>query len=243
MNLSMEFPKIIAHRGASAYAPENTILAMQKAKALGSTMVEFDVVLSKDSVPIILHDERLNRTTNAKGYCYEHSLKELKQLDAGKWFSKSTAGEKIPTLAEILIALQELGLSANIEIKPTHHDASKLAAIVLAKVNEYWTDDVNKLIFSSFSPDILTALRDFSPDIQLGLLLHEWRDDWYDLVEKNRCLSIHLNKRIVTEKRIRLIKEKELALLCYVVNWRYQAKKLLAKGVDAVFSDYPDLLL
>ncbi len=233
---------VIAHRGASAYVPENTILAMQKARELGASMVEFDVTLSKDKVPIIIHDDKLNRTTNGKGYCYAHSLKELKQLDAGRWFSKKFADLRIPTLAETLSALLELGLSANIELKTAHDSPDGFAAIVLAKVNEYWTDSMDKLIFSSFDERVLKALRSFSPDIHLGLLLHEWTDDWEGKAEAYQCVSLHINQRVLSEKRIQAIKSKDYLLLSYVVNRRRKAQKLLKYGVDAIFSDYPDLL-
>ena len=99
----MNLPKIIAHRGASAYTPENTLMAFQKASELGASMVEFDVMLSKDGVPVVIHDENIKRTTNGRGLVNEFTLKELQTFDAGRWFSrKFSQQETIPDFKSVL---------------------------------------------------------------------------------------------------------------------------------------------
>src|SRR5687767_2537589 len=110
-------PPVIAHRGASFYAPENTMAAFRKAAQLGVNWVEFDVVATKDGMPVVFHDDELNRTTNGVGMLSDYSHAYLQTLDAGSWFDARFAGETIPTLAQVLTFLAEMKLNANIELK------------------------------------------------------------------------------------------------------------------------------
>jgi len=111
-------PPVIAHRGASGYAPENTMASFVKAAQLGIKWVEFDVVLAKCGTPIIFHDETLDRTSNAHGLIDDYTYTQLQAFDAGKWFHPHFSSERIPTLAQVLVFLYEAGMSANVEIKP-----------------------------------------------------------------------------------------------------------------------------
>src|SRR3990167_7450135 len=111
-------PPVIAHRGASAYAPENTLAAFRKAHDLGIQWIEFDVMLSADHVPIIFHDNLLDRTTNGRGEVGDFSFKALHELDAGAWFNPKFSGEHIPSLQDTVAFLRQTGMAANIEIKP-----------------------------------------------------------------------------------------------------------------------------
>lgn len=239
----MNIPPIIAHRGASGYTPENTLCAFQKARELGAEMIEFDVKLSADGEPVIMHDDNLKRTTDSKGPCAAFSLAELKKLDAGRWFSKKFKGEQIPTLVETLSLMSRIGLSANIEIKPCPGRGPETAVTVLSRVNEHWPDTLPPPLYSSFDLDVLACLRELSPDIHLGLLLHTWREDWHELIEKFQCTSLNINYAALTQARIETIKKTNILLLVYVVNRKRRALKLLKQGVDAIFTDYPDLLL
>src|ERR1700733_4706071 len=112
-------PKVLAHRGISHLAPENTIAAFEKAKDLGCHWLEFDVMLSKDEHPVIFHDETLNRTTNAKGHLAGKTWHQLQALDAGAWFSKTYQGETIPSLEAVLSLMKKNHAHAVVEIKPT----------------------------------------------------------------------------------------------------------------------------
>ena len=111
-------PRVIGHRGAAAAAPENTLVSLQKAKELGASWVEFDVKLTRDGVPILMHDERLERTTDGRGEVALTTLNDLQKLDAGGWFGPAFRGEPVPTLEAALALCAELGLGINVEIKP-----------------------------------------------------------------------------------------------------------------------------
>lgn len=235
--------KIIGHRGASAYAPENTIAAFDKALAMGCKYVEFDVILSADGQPFVFHDDNLKRTTNGKGEIGQVSAEYLQTLDAGKWFSRRFRGEKIPHFSEVLQWLTGSNVQANIEIKPYPGKAEETTVAVLAQINRYWPPAKELPLVSSFDLKALNLCRSLSPEMPLGLLLDKWDDDCLNKAKELHCYSIHFNKRALSAARVKQVKEQGYAVLAYTVNRKRQAKKLFGWGVDAVFSDYPDLLL
>lgn len=234
---------IIAHRGASAYAPENTFAAFDKAVAFGSRFIEFDVMLSADQEAFVFHDEHLTRTTSGQGEIGLVSADYLKSLEAGSWFSKRFLGEKIPTLSDMLRWLILHNVHANIEIKPYPGMIKETTIEVLAQINRYWPADKPLPLVSSFHVEALSLCRSMAPEIPIGFLLHVWDEQWLTTAEALNCTSIHLNKQLVTAARVREMKDKGYLVYAYTVNNQAQASKLLDSGVDAVFSDYPDLLL
>lgn len=233
---------IIGHRGAAAYAPENTIASFDKALGLGCNWIEFDVMLSADGEPFIFHDDNLKRTTNGRGQ-FGHVLADYVQsLDAGSWFSKGFKGEKIPHFSDVIQWLVFTNCNANVEIKPFPGTTEQTAVAVLSCINRFWPASKPLPLVSSFDYDALALCRTLSPELPLGLLLDSWDDNWLLKAAELHCYSLHLNKSILTAKRVEAIKEAGYQLYAYTVNRRRQARKLLDWGVDAVFSDYPDLL-
>ncbi|MFC3907818.1 glycerophosphodiester phosphodiesterase [Legionella dresdenensis] len=233
---------VIGHRGASGYAPENTIAAFDKALALGCTFIEFDVMLSADGEPFVFHDESLKRTTNGKGEFGLVDASYLGSLDAGKWFSRHFKGEKIPHFREVLKWLTFTNLNANIEIKPYPGTAAQTAVAVLSHINRYWPSGKPLPLISSFELEALTLCHSLAPEMPLGLLLDEWDINWHDKARDLSCYSVHMNRRALTSDRVQEIKSQGYKLYVYTVNRKRQARKLLEWGADAVFSDYPDLL-
>ncbi len=233
---------LFAHRGASALAPENTLAAMQLAQKLGAKWVEFDVTLSKDGDVFVFHDKTLDRTTDQHGLIAKKTAKVLKKADAGSWFSPEYKGATIPTLAELLPALGELGLSVNIELKPHDNRITELVVKVLDTVREHWPAQAAPPLFSSFSHQAMVELRQRDPQAKIGLLLHEWRMEWQAEADALQCTSIHVDREILTPRRIAAIKHTGRAVYCYTINTRSSAQRLFAQGVDGIFSNYPDLL-
>lgn len=234
--------KIIGHRGASAYAPENTMAAFDKAMAMGCRCLEFDVMLSNDGEPFVFHDETLKRTTNGRGEIGKVTAEYLQSLDAGRWFASRFRGEKIPHFRDVLQWLTFSDMKANIEIKPYPGTTEQTTIAVLSHINRYWPQSKEMPLISSFDLAALTLCRSLSPEMPLGLLLEGWDKEWLVKAKALQCYSIHFNKRALTEERVKQVKEQGYNVLAYTVNRRRQAKKLLYWGVDAVFSDYPDLL-
>ncbi|WP_207384176.1 glycerophosphodiester phosphodiesterase [Legionella nagasakiensis] len=238
----MQVERLISHRGASAYAPENTLVAFDKALAMGCRFIEFDVMLSADGEAFIFHDETLQRTTNGRGAFGLTTSAVLKSLDAGRWFSKQYQGVRIPTLREALDWLIASEVQANIEIKPYPGQTEETAVAVLTHLNRYWPQERPWPLLSSFEVEVLDLCHNISPEMPLGLLLDQWQEHWLEQARRLNCYSVHLNKRVLTKSRVEEIKQYDYKVYAYTVNRRRQAEKLLNWGVDAVFSDYPDLL-
>ncbi|KTD19018.1 glycerophosphodiester phosphodiesterase [Legionella jordanis] len=234
--------KIIGHRGASAYAPENTLLAFDRALALGCHFLEFDVMVSADGEPFIFHDDHLKRTTNGQGEFGLVTAEYLSSLDAGAWFSRKFRGEKIPHFRQALEWLDENNVQANIEIKPYPGTTEQTTVAVLSHINRYWPSNKPLPLISSFDLAALQLCRNLAPEMPLGLLLDKWDEHWLQKARELQCFSVHYNKRALTAERVASIKAQGFNLLVYTVNRKRQAKKLFEWGVDAIFSDYPDLL-
>ena len=154
----LQIPQIIGHRGACAYAPENTLASIRKAAAQGARWVEFDVRLTREGDLVLMHDEDVKRTTNGKGRVVELTLAELGALDAGAWFGGAFAGECVPGLAETIALLRELGLGANIEIKTGKPEARATAEALARILAAHWRAAAPPLI-SSFDVQALEAMQ------------------------------------------------------------------------------------
>lgn len=245
MNTILQFsPPVIAHRGASAYAPENTIAAFSKAVDLGIKWVEFDVMFAACGEPIVFHDESLERTTQSAGEVNQYPYSYLQSLDAGSWFNPCFAGERIPSLAQTVAWLKTNKMNANVEIKGLPGDEEKLVQRSLQELAPLLEQRQSPcILFSSFSVEALFFLRKYAPDCAIGLLMHEWLPDWQHIVQSLNCVSVHVNEEIMTKERAAEIKSMNKYLLCYTVNDVKRAKLLYSWGVDAVFSDMPDQIL
>ena len=242
MTQNQSVSNIIGHRGAAGYAPENTLAAFNKALSLGCRYIEFDVMLSADGEPFVIHDESLKRTTNGRGEVGLVTAEYLQSLDAGRWYSKRFLGEKIPHLTEVIEWLILSDVQANIEIKPYPQKAADTAISVLTTLNRYWPNGRAQPLVSSFDLTALQTCRSLAPELPLGLLMHVWQENWDKTADDLACTSIHLNRKLITKERVNAIKEKGYLIFVYTVNSKRQARKLLEMGVDALFSDYPDLL-
>ncbi len=236
-------PPIIAHRGTSAHAPENTLVAFTKAKQLGLNWVEFDVMLAATGEAIVFHDDELGRTTNGSGQVIHRPYDYLKALDAGSWFHPIFSNERIPSLQEVLHLLHSHQLAANLEIKPLpgHEHATVQRICEILKDNT--TLLPSPLLISSFSPNVLRQVRKIFPSALLGVLLDEWREDWQGLCIEVHATSVNINQVVLTLERVNQIKENGYVLLAYTVNNIERAHELLSWGVDAIFSDCPDSIL
>lgn len=232
-------PPVIAHRGASGYAPENTLAAFAKAKACGARWVEFDVQLTADQEVVIFHDDLLQRTSNGQGPLSQQTYAQLQTLDAGSWFDVNVP-QSIPRLRTVLQFLQQENMAANIELKPLLGQEEILAARVAEECRALQCLDSPDILFSSFSIPALQALRQVAPHALLGLLMDTWFDEWPTVCAALDCVSVHVNYHVLNKVRAAAIKSMQKYLLCYTVNDPKLALTLFAQGVDAVFSDYPD---
>lgn len=238
-----QLPKLIAHRGAKAYAPENTLSALRKAAELGARWVEFDVMLDSRGQPIIFHDVQLHRTTNGHGWVSRTPYSVIRQLDAGHWFGQEFAGEVVPTLEEWLQEAARLNLGINVELKGSKASAERLAESLLINLARYWKSGLLAPIISSSSLDCLAAIHRRAPHFLLGYIMDRWSNRWQKILSRFNCISLHIKHRALTEERIRQVKNENYLVLAYTVNDRRLAHELFDRGVDAVFSDDPKLLV
>lgn len=234
---------LIAHRGASAYAPENTFAAFERALALGLNAIEFDVILSKDGEAFVFHDNTLQRTTNGFGEIGLLSSEYLHSLDAGTWYSSRFAEERIPLFRDVLRWALSKNVQLNVEIKPYPGMVEQTVIAVLSLINQEWPHGTPLPLVSSFEKSALQLYRTLAPEQPLGFLMDDWDEGIIAEAKALDCTSIHVNYQILNSKRIQIVKHAGFALFAYTVNKKRMAKKLLACGVDALFTDYPDLLL
>lgn len=233
---------LIAHRGDSQHAPENTLSAFRMAKQKGADCVEFDVMLTKDGQPIIMHDDTLDRTTNGTGLVSESTLAYIQSLDAGNWFDPYFKEERVPTLNETLTLLTNLDLHANIEIKPCGDTAIQTAKMTIEAIQYQWPESKKPPLISSFNQECLAVCLELAPEYPRAIILDKWQDNCCELATKLRCSNIHLNYMVLTKERVELIKNKGFQVYAYTVNDQLIAHQMENWGVNAIFSNNPTLL-
>ncbi|MEK3793585.1 glycerophosphodiester phosphodiesterase [Paenibacillus sp. FSL R7-0204] len=242
----------IAHRGASGYAPENTIPAFELAREMGADSIELDIHLTKDLIPVVIHDETVNRTTSGKGFVKNMSLEQIRQLDAGSWFNQDYpmfardlyTGLTVPTLEEVF---ETFGKDINymIEIK---EPASELGieAILNETILKY--DLAKRVSVHSFSAASLRKLHAINPDIPLYQLV--WNDyaatrvtqSYLDTV-KTYAVGISPNFQGISAAYVAQVKRAGLKIIPYTVNYQLNMDKAYSWGVDGVHTNYPDRFL
>jgi len=236
------YPRIIAHRGGGVLAPENTLAGLRKAKARGFAGVEFDVMLTADATPVLMHDERLERTTNGHGAVAATEYGAMRGLDAGSWHSREYAGEPVPDFERAGRLCVELGLWANVEIKPSAgHEAETGKAAALA-ARELWRGAALQPLLSSFQPAALAAARQAVPELPRGALTTGIPPDWARWMRELGCVSLHCDYRLLLPQQARALRAAGYWLLCYTVNDPAIARVLFDWGVDAIVTDRLDLI-
>jgi glycerophosphoryl diester phosphodiesterase len=235
-------PRVIGHRGACGLAPENTVASFRKAAELGVRWVEFDVHLSADGVPVIIHDDTVNRTTSGRGKVAALTLAELQGLDAGTWFQPRFRGEHVPTLEEIVMLLGKVGLGAVVEIKPSPGTEAATAEAAVRLLLERWPDHLPPPMVSSFETEALERAHDVAPGIARALLVGRVRDGWQREVDRLGCSALHADQERLDAKTVASVTRAGLPLFAYTVNDPARAAELFQWGVAAVFSDRPDLI-
>jgi len=216
----------IAHRGASAYEPENTLRAFEEAIRLGADMIELDVRLSKDGELVVIHDDRLERTTDGFGFVGDKTLAELKTLDAGR-------GEKIPTLREVLDITKG---RARLVIELKEEGTEELALNLIRESGS--TDEV---IVVSFSLAILRKVKELSRDIKTGAIYFMSANP-IRRVKESSADAIAPYHYFVTKALVKEAHENNLIVIPWTVDSKSRAQKLIEMGVDGIVSNKPDLI-
>lgn len=236
-------PRVMGHRGAAGAAPENTLVGLRAAADQGARWVEFDVMLSGDGVPVLIHDENLKRTTGRNALVARTPLAELRALDAGAWFAPAFTGERIPTFEEALALLLDLSLSPNVEIKPSKGVDKATARAVMAALSHLWPLERMPVLVSSFSRVCLAVAERDAPQFPRGLLVTRPPRDWSEAARRLGCSTVHVEARRLTPQMAERIKAAGYGLAVYTVNDADVARDMIAAGVDCVITDTPGAII
>lgn len=236
------YPRVVGHRGGGVLAPENTLAGIRKAAAMGCRGVEFDVMLSSDKIPVLMHDETLERTTGAHGLVSDTTYSELSCLDAGARFGPETRGERIPSFEQAGKLCVELGMWANVEIKPARGLEQETGLVAAKLAQKLWRRTGSAPLLSSFQPAALAAAHRAAPRLHRGLLTDRIQDGWREAAREFACVSVHCNSKYLTAAQASEVRGAGYWLLCYTVNDPESARELFSWGVDAVFTDRLDLI-
>ncbi len=236
------YPRVIAHRGGGSLAPENTLAGLRKAKELGFAGVEFDIMLAGDATPILMHDQTLERTTSGSGAIAETAYRNMQELDAGSWFSREYAGEPVPNFERAGRLCVELGLWADIEIKPAKGFEAETGRAAAVAARELWRGAPVQPLLCSFQPASLAAAKEAVPELPRGALTKGIPPEWEQWMQTLDCVSLHCDYRKLVSQQARAVRNAGYWLLCYTVNDPEVVRMLFDWGVDAVITDRLDLI-
>lgn len=229
----------IAHRGAAALAPENTMAAFAMAVELGADAIELDLHVSRDGELVVIHDTTLDRTTDGEGPVHARSLQELKQLDAGRWFGESFAGQRIPTLDEVLDRFSGK-VPLALEIKAGSAFFSGIEERVVAVLREHRV--VSRVAVASFDHHALLRLKELEPCLRTGALLVGRPVSMSAVAGPSKADAMALEFSLVTKTEIDACRAAGLQLVVWVVNEPAQMRHFIDLGIDGIITDSPDLL-
>jgi glycerophosphoryl diester phosphodiesterase len=225
----LQLPKVIGHRGAAAYAPENTLESFREARRRGATWVETDVKLTADGVPILMHD-----ASQMLPSCVDRLVAETRAADLPR---------DVPTFEAAIACWREVGLGANIENKPCEGRVAETARVTVETLRRCWPGGLPAPLLSSFKDISLGAARGAAPEFARALLLDEIADDWRQRAEAVDATGINTSGRRLTAPRAVEIRKAGYALSVYTINDGDVARALVGMGVQCIITDAPDTIV
>jgi glycerophosphoryl diester phosphodiesterase len=234
---------VVAHRGASGHAPENTMAAFRRAVEMGARFIETDLHLTRDARVVAIHDSTLDRTTNGHGLVDSMPLEEVRALDAGAWFtsplSESFAGERIPTLDEIVRFAKETDVIFYLEIKSDSTWGVEHA--VVAALRD--TGEAARALILSFDPATLISVNRLDQTMMTGYLCEHPSNDLVERTVRAGARQIAPRGDLVTPEMVKKAHQAGLQVVAWTINEPDQMRRLITAGVDGIMSDYPDRLV
>lgn len=232
-------PLVWAHRGASGYAPENTLAAFQKAVDLDADGVELDIQLTKDDQIVVIHDETIDRTSDGKGWVKDYTLEELRAFNYNRTKPEYKHAD-IPTMREVFELLKPTGLFINIEIKTGVVFYEKIEEKILALTKEMGMED--RVCYSSFNHYTVARIHELKPDAEVGFLYADGPIDMPSYGVKHGVNALHpALYNLQYDGFVKECKEKGLKLNVWTVNERPYMEMCCQYGVDAIITNYPDI--
>ena len=242
LNSKFDLPKLIGHRGAKDLKPENTLESILTAFNLGLECVEIDVKISKDNIPLLLHDDTLDRTTNGSGLVCDFTFDEINKLDAGYYFYKSNTEIKVPSLSSVLELVKKKQKYLNIELKPNNNYEELNVKQILKEIRESLYD---KVYFSSFDLSSCISLKESAPYLHCGFLNHDFNNlninDTIDICKKYNFFSCGINLNTFSHDVVNKLMENEIQVTVYADKNipEVQAQYLWDNNVASIFVDDP----
>ena len=232
--------KNIAHRGFKGKYPENTLLSFKKAIEVGAHGMEFDIQFTKDKEVVIIHDETLDRTTDGTGYVKDYTLNELKTFNASKCFEKEFGFNAIPTLEEYFIMVANEDIISNIELKNSIFPYEGMEEKVCDLISKYNME--SKVIISSFNHHSIMKVKEINENIECGLLVASCIVNPGEYVKKLGIENFHPTAYCLTKDEVSRIQSFGIKVNAWIGNIDVDFSDLIATGVDAIISDYPDVV-
>lgn len=226
-------PTVMAHRGLSADAPENTLYAFSDAISAGADFIELDVQQTRDGVLVVMHDSNLKRTTGVNKDIWDVDYADIQNLDAGSWFDPAYANARIPTLEETLQFVDKRA-KLNIEIKPTKHGSDTLEQDVAELITQYQYTDA--CYVTSFSYGSLKKVKEVNPEIRTGYLMSVAYGQFYSLKYAD---AFSLNKVFVTSQVVNAAHQQGKQIFAWTVNSMSEVRSLCNLHVDSIITDDP----
>lgn len=235
---------VFAHRGLNTLAPENTMAAFREVVKHGIKWIETDVDILGDGTAIICHDTTLDRTTNRSGGYYDLQLSDLENIDAGSWFSADFAGERIPTLRELVDYMNETGLNANIEIKSNENGAAMTRQLIDSVLTELERLRGPEVIISCFNHVLLAELKRKAPRLPVACLYETCAlyDDWKSILELVEADYIHPEDTGLTADKVAAFRKAGVGVNVWTVNDAARANQLFNWGATGIFTDIAHLI-
>jgi len=230
---------VIGHRGASGHAPENTLAAFRKAVALGATFIETDLQLSRDAHFVAIHDTTVNRTTNGNGAVHDLALSELRNLDAGSWFGSGFAGERIPTLEEILQFSKKNDVVFYLELKPSGSWGGE--HVLIGALRD--SGEIARAVVISFDSALVLNVHKIEPTVMTGLLYDGQIEKPIEKALEIGARQLAVRGDLVTPALLEQARKKDLQVVCWTVNHPAHMRLLIEAGVAGIMSDYPDRVI
>ncbi|MGJ9458048.1 glycerophosphodiester phosphodiesterase [Oceanobacillus sp. CF4.6] len=233
----------VAHRGASGHAPENTIVAFDKAVEMKADYIEIDVQMTQDGKLVAIHDTTVDRTTNGTGSVGDYTLDEIQQLDAGSWFGEEFAGEQIPTFEEIIDRYQgKIGILIELKSPALYPGIEEKVAEVLMQRNMHKPNN-DKIIIQSFNHESVQRSKELLPNISHGVLAGlTWADVTDEQLAQFAAYAdfFNPNMNIVTDELVDRVHTTGMMIYPYTVRAQEQADNLFQLGVDGIITDFPE---
>lgn len=232
---------IVGHRGAAALAPENTLSAIKKAAEAGISWIEIDTQLTADCIPVVFHDETIDRCTNGNGKLANYTLSQLKLLDTGSWFGPEFVNERIATLAEVFELCSQLNISINLELKVHNEDQVIPLVKEVADVIASSAFKPEKLLLSSFSIQAVKECQHVLSNIRRGYITEEKTISYLKKVKLLNLYSVHVDYTVLDKNMANLIKDSGYVLNVWTLNDPTKVDALHDMGVDNIITDDPTI--